>query len=785
MSWPNVRLIWLREVRDQLRDRRTVFMIAVLPLLLYPLLGMLFLKMTQFMQQQPTRIWVVGAAGLTGEPALFAQGRFATEFCPEDEARLLQLTVRESVPEPHRDEPFREIARREIRRDGFDAVVLFPATFSKRLAELSSAAGGPAKTGVRGPGVDLPRVPQPEVLFDQASDTSRIAADRVERVLSRWREAVVRRLLESRGVSPAVVKPFQTLRTDVSEEIGRRAAVWSRILPFVLVVWALTGAFYPAIDLCAGEKERGTLETLLCSPATRGEIVGGKLLTVMTFSVATAYLNLFSLGATGVFILRQIGAATEAGMQLDLGAPPVSAMFWLLLAAWPVSALFSALALAIAAFAHSVKEGQYYLMPLLLISFPLTTLPMLPSARLDLGTSLIPVTGLVLWLRQLIEGQYGDALRYAAPVVAVTAGCCWLATRWAVRQFQTESVLFREGERVGLRLWLHHMIRDRGETPSVAEALMCGLIILLATFFAGLRPVRLEVWNDFVRMVASTQLGLVAGPALIMTVFLARSSRQTLLLNVPRIWTLPAAFLLAIAVHPLVVLLAQGITATYPLSEDMLRRLEALTQVAQRAEIWQLLLVVALTPAICEELAFRGLHPVRSAVSGQSVGGGGHFQPVVRRHARVATAIVVRCRGGFRHRLRGAADQQPVAGGRLSLHPQRLGRAGRPNYAATDRAASLAGLGVVSHRQSGRPLCLPLARLDRRRCREPGAAVEVEERLSKNNRVIQVGRMGIPARRGALDRKIRPNKASTRSEVLRRKEARLFEKAGLLRPQDF
>ncbi len=606
MSWPNVHLIWFREVRDQLRDRRTVFMIAVLPLLLYPLLGMLFLQMTQFMRQQPTRIWVVGAVELTVEPALLAQGRFAAEFCPEDEARLLQLTVHESPLERNGKEAFLETARREIRRDGCDAVVLFPADFSARLAELWSATSDSAARVRDAGGVDLPSVPQPEIIFDQAGDASRIAADRVERVLRRWREAVVRRLLESRGVSPAVVKPFETVRTDVSEEIGRRAAVWSRILPFVLVVWALTGAFYPAIDLCAGEKERGTLETLLCSPATRSEIVGGKLLTVMTFSVATAYLNLFSLGATGVFIIRQLGTAAETGMRLDLGAPPVSALIWLLLAAWPVSALFSALALAIAAFAHSVKEGQYYLMPLMLVSLPLVTLPLLPSARLDLGTSLVPVTGLVLWLRQLIEGQYGDALRYAAPVVAVTAGCCWLATRWAVRQFQTESVLFREGERVGLRLWLRHMIRDRGETPSVAEALLCGLLILLVTFFAGLRPVRLAVWNDFVRIVATTQLGLVAGPALIMTVFLVRSPRQTLLLTVPRVWTMPAAFLLAVALHPLVLLLAQGIAATYPLSEDTLRRLADLTQVAQRAEIWQLLLVVALTPAICEELAFRG-----------------------------------------------------------------------------------------------------------------------------------------------------------------------------------
>jgi sodium transport system permease protein len=606
MFWQNVRLIWFREVRDQLRDRRTVFMIAVLPVLLYPLLGMLFLQITQVMQQQPTRVWVVGASALTAQPALFAGRRFAAEFCPEDEARLLPLTIRDTIPREARGEPFRAVARREIRRDGYDAIVVLPADLSSQLAELSSAASGPAAGRDSAPAPGLPSASQPEILFDQASEASRTAADRVERVLKRWREAVVNHMLESRGVSPAVAKPFDPVRTDLSEEIRRRAAVWSRILPFVVVVWALTGAFYPAIDLCAGEKERGTLETLLCSPATRSEIVGGKLLTVMCFSVATAYLNLLSLGATGVLMLRQLGASAGIGLGLDFGPPPALALVWLILATLPIAALFSALALAIAAFAHSAKEGQYYLMPLLLICFPLTTLPVLPTVRLNLGTSIIPVAGMVLWLRQLIEGQYEDALRYAAPVVAVTAGCCWLAIRWAVRQFQSESVLFRQGERIGLRFWLQHIIRDRGETPSVAEALLCGLIILLVTFFAGLHAVRPEVWSDFVRMVATTQFGLVAVPALIMTVFLARSPRQTLLLKMPRIWTLPAALLLAVALHPLAVTLARGIEATYPMSEEMLRRLEGLTQVVQQAELWQLLLVVALMPAICEELAFRG-----------------------------------------------------------------------------------------------------------------------------------------------------------------------------------
>ena len=161
------------------------------------------------------------------------------------------------------------------------------------------------------------------------------------------------------------------------------------------------------------------------------------------------------------------------------------ALFWLVLALVPISALFSALSLAIAAFARSSKEGQYYLMPLLMISLPLMMLPMLPAAELDLGSALIPLTGLMLLLRALIEGQYWEALRFSLPVVGVTAVCCLLAIRWAIDQFNNESVLFRESERFGLGLWLRHLVRDREDMPTAGEAMLCGVLLLVIRFFAS------------------------------------------------------------------------------------------------------------------------------------------------------------------------------------------------------------------------------------------------------------------------------------------------------------
>ena len=150
-----------------------------------------------------------------------------------------------------------------------------------------------------------------------------------------------------------------------------------------------------------------------------------------------------------------------ARIPLDVSAPPITALLCLLLALVPISALFSALALAIAAFARSSKEGHYYLVPLLMLSLPLMMLSIVPGAELDLGFSLIPLTGLLLWLRALIEGQYLDVLRFSVPVLGMTAVCCFCAIRWAVSQFNNESVLFRESERFDLVLWLRQLRRNR------------------------------------------------------------------------------------------------------------------------------------------------------------------------------------------------------------------------------------------------------------------------------------------------------------------------------------
>jgi sodium transport system permease protein len=606
MSFAKVKLIYLRELRDQLRDRRTLFTIFVLPLLLYPILGMTFVQITQFMREHPTRIWVLGAEELPPDVPLIEKESFAANVLGERDASLLKVTVAQDW-KTDSAATAQEAAREAIKGSKFDAVLFFPPGFGKQLDKYREGEVA-RRNGDKKEPLESESPPQPEIFRDSASDRSRIAFDRVQMVLSRWRETLVQDNLKQRHVPPEAIRPFEVKTDDVAAPGRANAAIWSKVLPFVLLIWALTGAFYPAIDLCAGEKERGTLETLLSSPAQRSEIVWGKLLTVMTFSVATALLNLMSMGGTGSFIMSQLTRLGGLGnAQVAMGPPPWTALCWLPIALIPISALFSALSLAVASFARSSKEGQYYLMPLLLISMPLMMLPLLPTAELDLGSALIPITGVMLLLRAAMEGQYWEALRYCVPVFGVTAVCCLLAVRWAIDQFNNESVLFRESERLEIGLLVRRMFHGQEDLPTFGQAMLCGILLLVIRFFASLSAQMPEDWPGFVRSTLVMQVALIATPAALMAIILTKKPLRALSLGRPSFWlTLPVAALIAIALHPAMLTIAGVIQRLYPISPEMGRQIQELVSTFEDAPLAQLLLVVALLPAFCEELAFRG-----------------------------------------------------------------------------------------------------------------------------------------------------------------------------------
>lgn len=593
-------LIYLREMRDQLRDRRTLFTIAVLPIMLYPLVGMLLLQIAQFTRQSPTSVCVIGTENLDGAPELFEGESFASRLI--DQPQSMELLTHRWDELGGGDAAF-DKAHQWVQSGAFDVVVLVPSPLTEGSIATAAVTKQPPDAVTQEASAEaLTTSPDLQLLFNAGSDQSVLARTRVASVLTAWRNEWINQRLTGVGIDPESLLPFQWSDTNIAPERTREAAFWSKLLPFIMLVWAMTGAFYPAIDLVAGEKERGTLETLLCSPALRSEIVWGKLGAVATFSIMTALLNAGSMLLTSSLVFKHI----DVGASQSLGAPPIVPMLWLLVALLPLSALFSALALAVAAMARSSKEGQYYLMPLMMVTLPLVMLPMLPGTTLNVGTSLIPVTGMFLLVRALVEGQYAMALAYVPMVLTVTGTCLWLAARWARRQFEDESVLFGSSDQWELSLWVRHLWRDRQLAASPAQAYACGATILVTLFFARLSTTELpKSFAEIAKLVIMPQV-LILFPALLMATMFTKSIRQSLRIRMPHWTTLPIGVLLGITLHPSYVMLSKMINHLYPVSADAAAAMKPFAEQIASAPWTAVLLLMAALPAVCEELAFRG-----------------------------------------------------------------------------------------------------------------------------------------------------------------------------------
>lgn len=407
-----VRLIAAKELRDLVRDRRTVLLILVLPALVWLLFG---LSGTLFALSldKPTVVAVLGGDALPAGgawPALVQGERFAPEFDTAKEAGG------ELVARPMTGDPAELLQSRRA-----DAVLVVSPGLA---ADLDKREAKPAV----------------KILQREGDAKSKATAKRLTAVVRAW-EAKLREVRFQRAGLPPDFDRVLTIEDPQADKPKEKKLAdelrdtFSRAFPFILVMWLVAGAIQPAVDITAGEKERGTMETLLISPAERGEIVYGKFLATTAFAFASVLWN----------VLWLTGAALA--LQAFLGFPVISlpGVVGCVVLAVPVAMLFSAVCIALGVFAKSTKEGQYYLIPLVLVTMPLAFWSMLPGVELSPATCCVPVTGpMLLQARLLSVGPDPIPWAYFAPVLASSALWVALALWLAVRQFKSESVLFRE-----------------------------------------------------------------------------------------------------------------------------------------------------------------------------------------------------------------------------------------------------------------------------------------------------------------------------------------------------
>lgn len=619
MRWSIIRLIWHRELRDQLRDRRTVLMIAVLTLFLYPILG---IAVSTFLLGMTERQIILGIQGADYLPQLTARSAGLT---PLPAATLIGFPPLTVGPELPLDRVLGPLALMRLQNSDYPPLLVNGQIASVYFDSLEDAHAFRVRLlDDADPGllerkeVDLIlTVPsdftdrllkddRPSLLLVCRDDEhGRIVARRAAYLaLGRWKQRLHEVRLFRQGL-PANYNddPFDLRDPERAKSSDRIAAeglldLMVRIFPFLLVMWSLAGALYPAVDICAGEKERGTMETLLISPASRQEIVLGKFLTIWVFSFATAMLNLVGMGLTawhfsGVLTREPFGTLTVG---------------WCILLTLPLSAFFSAVCLAIGAYARSTKEGQYYLLPLFLVTMPLVFLTLSPNVELNAFYSLVPVTGVALLMQRLMTAALDQVpWLYFFPVLLPIVLYSSLALRWAIEQFNREEVLFREAERLDVGLWLRRLFREKEPLPSVGQAFFCfGLIFLLRWLSAGIGlgldlPVRLAVGY----------LAFVAAPPLFMVLLLTTHPQQGLLLRLPTLRSILGAVALAVLLLPPVSTMSVLMLEQFPEIKRALVEQNSMTEELRQLGLrnglnWQVGLALVVLPAVCEELAFRG-----------------------------------------------------------------------------------------------------------------------------------------------------------------------------------
>jgi sodium transport system permease protein len=636
MRWSIIRLIWLRELRDQLRDRRTVLMVAGLPLLLYPILGVAVLKFALGFVDRKTTIGIVTEAG---KPHDFPprhgvsptrRGRDRAGPAPMGLSPLPPLAWLLAVPPSPTatgvDRLAGAAALAHFSHVSLDYPLLihndkFSALYLQPVADMPTTPFGEGKLHIKwleaNPRAALDNKmvdvllsapadfwanldngqPALTVEYRNNDEGSRLAAQRMQFVLARWKRHIKEVRFVRKQLPAQFDNPFSIREPDAEDRSAGSRNVLDmlvRIFPFMLVMWSLAGALYPAVDLCAGEKERGTMETLLISPASRQEIVWGKFLTIWVFSAGTALLNLLSMGMTTWWFSSQLP-------RVDI---TVSGLVWCVLLLLPLSAFFSAVCLSIGAYARSSKEGQYYLMPLFLATMPLIFLTLAPGVELNSLYCMVPVTGVALLMQRfLTSAPFEQPWFYFASVMAPIALYSWLALRWAIDQFNREEVLFREAERLDLHLWLRRLWREKETRPTTGQALVCFALLLLLRWFS-------ENLGAELHLLVVTCIKVVAflvAPPVFMALLLTTRPRQVLAVRWPAWPYLAAAGLLL----PLVEYLA-SLANTFPRLLRLLHERQTLVEQAFQVDSepgwvsWSLVLLLAFLTAAGKEIAFRG-----------------------------------------------------------------------------------------------------------------------------------------------------------------------------------
>jgi sodium transport system permease protein len=355
--------IFKKELKDTLRDRRTLMMMLVIPMLIFPVIMNVFVSVSASFQEEAATKKI--KIGIVGAPNNFLQ------------------TELNAIPASF----------------GNKEVIIYKDTLSM-LADLkidSLQLGAYVKSDFN---LYLDSMkPAPLTFYFNATDMG--MQERAEVYMKIIEEKAIQKRYLKLGVNQEKVKPIETTYKNIASDKEMVGKLAGGILPYIFIAFGFIGCMYPAIDLFTGEKERGTIETLLTTPVARWQILFGKMGVVVLSGLVAA-----SCALLGLFLSIEVLDVVDNKEILNIIHSILSPTFIILLYSLliPLTVFFAGVMIPIAVYAKSFKEAQSIITPLNIVMVLPAMVGFFPGVELNLVTACIPVVNIVLATKELIAG---------------------------------------------------------------------------------------------------------------------------------------------------------------------------------------------------------------------------------------------------------------------------------------------------------------------------------------------------------------------------------------------
>ena len=390
--------IFKKELTDVLRDRRTLFFMIAMPVIVMPLIFIGSLKFQEYQNKKSEeKILNIALVNESGETKIrdYILNQKGVNLIEDIDADSLEAG---------------------IKSDSLQGGLYIGKNF---LNNISTNQMGAVE------------------IYYKSSDLMSKAKKRINNALDQYKNEVVAVRLLRFDIDKNLLEPLQIIDKDMSTKKETIGKALGGLVPYMLVIFIFLGAMYPAIDLGAGEKERGSLETLLSSPATKFEITVGKLMVVSLTGLVSGLISVVGITAPMYFIDNIPDQIKSTVLEIISPFMIISVIFLMI----PIAIFFASMLLSISFYARSFKEAQSLMGPLNIIIIVPLMLTLGPGIEIDHITALIPLINVGLLTKEILAGSVEPI--YFIETLSSLLFFAAIGIRFSVYWFNKENTIFR------------------------------------------------------------------------------------------------------------------------------------------------------------------------------------------------------------------------------------------------------------------------------------------------------------------------------------------------------